>query len=423
MKTSAMIVAIGVIACTDPQTAEDEELLLGPTVRIRFEGNATGEVTVAAGGNPIATCTTSCTIPVAAGTLIDVTASTPSTFGGLSGACTSAEGDCSLTTAGDVTRITAAFRKDARERWTRLFPGGPLHTAAYDGAGRLIVGGPTGVHSLSGSGTLRWSRPIAAVALATGPGNTIYVATATDVLQLDAGGIVQWTAPLPAGARGCTSLEGFAHCIAVGPAGEVVVRGSSGVSRWSADGVPAWSRALADDLEYAVAVDPAGVVSVAVLSPFTFETLDLRRFAADGTELPGVEDAGAQYHGMIAAAPSGALLASTSGHGRVDLAAGFERSVDVVSPSYVPNGVAAAASDVAWLYHLRLASQAAPWHVARFDSTGTETWSLTRPGLGFFADRGTLPLDVAGAANGNLAIAGSFYGSGLPTGWVQTFSP
>ncbi|MEO7734558.1 MAG: hypothetical protein ABIY55_26620 [Kofleriaceae bacterium] len=391
-----------------------------------FAGGGVGEVRVNdASGSTLATCTASCTVPALPGQVLEVAASTPSSFGGLSGACTTNDVACNVTIAAGEARVTATFTRTTGELWTRLPDGGPIRSAAFDGAGRLIVASSAGVVKLSSGGGVVWENPLAVCSIATGPHNTIYAQTATSVVKLSASGATLWAQPLDPQAIGCggdVAFDGFVHNVAVASDGAVAIHGDSGVARWDSDGQLTWSAPVESHGVFGVAIDPHGVVHVAVES-FLGETVDLVRFAADGSPLDPIESVVGQPHGMIAIDPVGRLLATGSGHSHTD---GFGHSVDLPGdPDFAPNGICAASSDVGWLHEADdNAFFARDWTFDRFHADGSTASSVTRVIHGDqFDEVGTIPHDIAGALDGRIAIVGEYNGVTYHGGWIVTYGP
>jgi len=395
-----------------------------PGLRIVLAGGGVGEVAVSdpATGLVLATCTAACTVRANKGQMLSVTASTPSIFGGLSGACSTPEAFCDVTIGATTATVTATFATDPKEQWTRLPGGGSILSAAFDSSGNLVVASK-GVVKLSPAGAVIWQIPLTVCVVATGPGDTIYAQTATQVVKLGSDGAMLWSSPLDPHAVGCGGTEGFVHNLAVGSDGAVAIHGDTGVARWDASGKLSWAAAVDAHGEYGVAIDPAGVVDVAVLSTVTGETVDLARFAADGTPLAGQERIANQYHGMFVVDATGRLLATGSGHSHTDA---LGHSIDLLDPDYAPNGICAAGTDAAWLYQADdESSLARDWTVNRYHTDGSLAWTYHLPLLhdGFFGELGTIPLDIAGAPDGRIAIVGSFTGPTYFGGWIATFAP
>jgi hypothetical protein len=423
-----------------PQTITAGFVLTGSaSLDIAFAGNATGEVQIDTGAG-FATCFSSCSVPIEPGVALAVYVATPSEFAGWGGACTgvAAASPCYLTPAAGATPITVSFVHQPKERWTRLpFPGEPFVGLAYDGSGNLIAG--TGAHlvSIDPAGTTRWTRALAVSAIATGPGDSIYVASATSLTKLDAAGDIAWSVTFGANEAGCTmyplgDYQGFARCVAVGADGSVAVHGTAGVARRDANGTLLWSTPVARTLSLAVAIESTGIVDVGTLPEDSGDGMDVVRLAAsDGSILGRVDNANLMYHGMFVLDPADHLIGSSAGHSEVcvrssSLAGTFDFTscLDVQSPSFVDNGIARAGTgDLAWL-HLDDFSSPGPFTLHRLSRAGVETWSFVgRPTASYFGTSGDTPFEVAADASGNIAIAGAYSGISYDGAWVQTFSP
>jgi hypothetical protein len=353
-----------------------------------------------------------------------ITPATPSGFGGIAGACTSATGPCTFTAPLGAATATVTFAKDPKERWTRLPGNAPVRALAYDPAGNLIVAA-AGLSKLSPSGATLWTLPLGGVHhVATGPGGTIYVLD-TMLRKLDAAGAELWAKPLPAHAQGCTAAGAFTRCLAAGADGAVAVRGTTGVARWNAAGTLTWSMPVPAG-PYAVAIDAAGVVNAAYSSSIG-DYVDVVRFAPDGTSLPPLEFFTGEYHGMLSLDGAGQLMATSSGHGRVLLkTAAFTRGLDTEDADWVPTGIAAAGTgDILWVYQpTDMSSPATAWIARRHTAAGALLWSLSRRELpALFGPFGATPLDLAAGSAGELAVGGTYTGLTYTGGWLQTFAP
>ena len=413
-----------------PETVTATFALVGSSaINVVFAGDAPGEVLVQLQGQPSAIpCYASCTVPAMPGQGVEIYAATPWVFGGLSGGCAAADGYCTLTAPVGAASVTAMFTKDPKDQWTRLL-GGAVWAAVFDSTEALVVGGSGGVVKLSPAGATVWSVGLAAVSLATGPADSIYVNTGTHVVKLNAAGVTQWTQPLDANSAGCPAAA-FVHCIAVAPDGAVAVPGTSGVSRWDASGAPTWSKPLGGASMHGIAIDLAGVVMVAQLSAISGEEADAVRFTAGGAPLSTLEDVSPQYHGMITTDAAGNLVTSSSGHSNAYLraytATPIAKSIAVPVASFVENGVAPTGTgELAWLHYLTDASGATDWKVTRYTQAGGEGWTLTRLRTFnlVYGPTGTQPMDLAGSPTGRIAIVGQFHGLTSTSGWVQSYVP
>jgi hypothetical protein len=408
-----------------------------PSLVITFAGAALGEVRVERVVDPdtieLKTCTASCRVRGTAGALLRLSAATPSVFGGLTGACTATAptGGCDVTLGTGTQAVTATFNPAPRELWTRLLGTAKIMSAAYDRAGNLVVAADK-ITKLSPTGATIWQDTLTVCSVAIGPGDTIYGQTATELIKLDASGATIWTRPLDPHAVGCgldndggyDAYDGFLHNLAVGPDGAVAIHGRTGVARWDSAGTLTWSAPLAFE-RYTVAIDPDGVV-VAAIESINGESTDLARFAPDGTVLPIQEEISGQYHGMYVIDATGRLLATSSGHSHVD-ALGV--SVDLLDADFVPNGICAADTGAAWLYEADdNTTFARVWTVDRFLAGNSLAWTYTSTPVQsptiFASPRGTSPHDLAGAAEGRIAVVGEFWGTDDQSrGWITTFQP
>ena len=413
---------------------------------ISFAGTAVGQVQVSDGTNVVTTCSGSCTVPITPGHTIGLVAISPETST-LSGGCNTAGGParCSFVAAAGTTAITAAFSPDPKEQWTRLL-GDPVIAVAHDGSGNIIAATANGngtqatageVIKLSGAGATVWSQPILASAVATGPGDTVYVLSGSQLTKLDATGSTLWTASTDANSMtNCLQpYGGSAKCVAVASDGSVVVYGDVGLTRWDSDGNQVWSMSLAPLTPLPVtglAIDAQGVIYATVDSGDINSEL---RFQPDGTQLASWAcNTGWIGYSGIAIDSAGGMSCTSSYDGlipfqRID-AAGTETYSAMftgVSGSAIPTGVAAdSLGNLAW-WHLDAEplDYAGASYVSVFGITGTPVWSLVR--TFDYGPVGIVPMD-ASYHGGQLVLVGSYAGypggSGYhPVGWVQAYVP
>jgi hypothetical protein len=441
MKPSNRMASIALVLAGCLEPTDDENLLessdsapleldehaaaAGPSLRVTFAGTSAGEVSVidAATFTTLATCTATCTVAGTAGQRLSLAATTPSIFAGLSGACTSATNSCSLTLGTGRSTVTATNNRAPGEVWTRFLGDGKLLAAAFDRDNALIVASPTTLTKLTAAGKVQWTLPIPACAVATGPGNSIYVHTSTTLMKLKPTGATIWSTPLLGG--GCADdnhYDGFFHNMAVGRDGAVAVAGLTGVARWDAAGALTWTKGLFDGVGE-VGIDPQGRVGAGALSE-NGESVDLHWFTDAGAELPIQEHIASQYSGMLVIDPVGRLLVTSSGHSHVDDSLGH--SVDTNDSDFVPNGIAAAASDAVWIYHHddQESSFARSWTMNRYKANGSLGATFTAHPTSFdFQELGTNPHDIAGSLDGRIAVVGELNGYEFGTGWVTVYDP
>jgi hypothetical protein len=427
----ALTLAPACLASGDVTEDTDAELAT-PSLRIAFTGGGVGEVSVFDEDtfNTVATCRASCTVPATAGGHLTITGATPQIFGGLSGACTSATNNCTVTIGAGRSTVTATFTPAPGEVFTRLFDDGSIRTAAFDGAGRLIVASGTLLTKLGPGGGTVWQLPFAACNIATGPQNTIYAQTTTSITKLSAAGATLWTQPLDANSQGCGHedfhFEGFVHDVAVGKDGAVVVHGLAGLTKWDKNGVLAWSVAAPAQGNQAVGIDPHGVISIIAEDPISPEARVLRQFAPDGTEITVPDTRVApQSDAMFVIDPVGRFLITSSGHNHTDA---LGRSVRIGGFGAAPSGIAAAASDAIWLYEdSDLDFFARTWTMNRYHADNTQASSyVAHPGSspGNQNDLGTVPGDLVGALDGRVAVVGAFNArDSFFRSWVTVFAP
>lgn len=419
-------------ACTGSSSDLDSELGTplnpecdtGPRLVIDLTTDGSlGAIQIASNHEVVATCTLDCTVPLVPGQQYTLNVSSPSTAA-ISGVCSAAD-ECSFTAGDGLQTAAATFHRDAisKEEWSVLLDE-VVHTAAFDGVGNLITGGATTLFKLSPAGTTIWTRRLSAVAIATGPSDTIYAYVSADrtIRKLDADGFLLWSRTVPLGATGC-SPHTFNHCIAVASDGAVVVRGESQLARWNTNGVPVWTISHAADSNLALAIDAAGIVHTTDES-FDGEQRDLIRFAADGTALPPVEFFCNQYVAMLFPV-SDTVGCTSSGHSAV-YGDGIG-SFDIPDSDYAPTGMAGnVAGDLGWaFYNGDERGTFQDWRMLRRGSSNWEIRGGTRELVEFFDVLGPLPHDIASAVDGRFALVGKYDGfqPDPERGWVRSFAP
>jgi hypothetical protein len=417
------------IACGTPHGADERNAT--DALAIHFAGNAPGEVASIDGFSPSTICTTDCTIPISPGDAVVLAAATTSSFAGFSSPCGSdPTAPCTFTASAGITDITATFVRDAKERVTRIIGTAPVVSAAYDSHGDLVVGTLDQIVELAANGDTRWSVPFGAV-VAAGPADSVYAVTGTSVVKLDAAGTTLWTQPLASESVGCgPSTIGFLHCLAVEVScdGAVAVHGATGVTRWGPDGTKTWSVPLADvEGELAIAIDPQGVITAAVLSLLGGDGIGAYQLSpVDGHTVASVDEVTGEYNGMFATDAAGKLVTTSSGHSEVLInTSQFALHVDIPDPDYVPIGVAPAGTgDLAWVYRPSDdAGTRVRWIATRLTASGGIAWQLERSGMFAANPYGVTPLDVAASPTGEIAVVGGYAGFAGSAGWVQTYAP
>jgi HYDIN/CFA65/VesB family protein len=405
-------------------------------VMVSYAGSGTGDVQVrreTASGPIDTTCFASCTVPIEPGELITVGAATPGIFGGLTGACSdSGTGTCSFTAPTGTSAVTARFDKVPNEQWTRFVTGRVLGVA-HDSAGNVLVATLTALTKLSPTGSTVWSRALPASAVATGPGDTIYVVSGTDLKKLDASSADVWTRPLDANST-TTCGDGFEpeQCLAVGADGAAVVHSTIGVTRWDTDGKVTFSTAVAQSTG-GVAIDAAGIVYVATAETIIpgGEGRDARRFQPNGTELTPFSRTSNQGEAEFGIDSAGQLVTSSSGHGNnhftrlhTDGTQDYAVFFDGTFPGGVDNGLATSASGLlAWWYFTL--DFTGPHHVQVFTNAGAVQYqfdraSTTVDGIVLGVVPATASLSATG---GQLVLAGRFETFNSQLGLVQAVAP
>src|SRR5262249_13352173 len=134
----------------------------------------------------------------------------------------------------------------------------------YDGSGNLVLASAGRVVELAADGTPRWSRALSALVARTGPGNTVYVQTTTELVKLAPDGSTLCSVPLGAFAR--STVFEFDRDVDVALDGTVAIPTGSQIGTWNTDGVPGWTATLDPELadnDAGLAFDSTGVLWVA----------------------------------------------------------------------------------------------------------------------------------------------------------------
>lgn len=400
-------------------------------ISIVIAGGGVGEVQVtdAETGTTLGYCTADCQVAVTPGREVEVAASTVHSYNGISGACNTFSDRCRFIAAAGAA-VTATFNVSRNARWT-VFPGGErVTTAAFDTSGSLVVGlQPSGVSKLSSAGALVWRLPIAACSLAAGPGDTIYIQTATQLLKLDAAGATVWAQTLPPNAVGCGDIfDGFRHNLVIGRDGEVVIRGDRGITRWNAAGAVTWSVAFSHANNWGVALDAAGNVGAAIPDTLGGDGAGLARWAADGTPLETIERINSRYHVRFLYDENDQLVSIASGHSAVErIVDGIVTFFGINDSDYTANGVCLSGNGIvgAIVHANDNTNFARDWGMSLIQDghgVGGISGSITTDTF-WDSPMGTFPIAIAADAHGTFAVAGSYQGVVTDGAWIQTFAP
>lgn len=297
------------------------------SIVLSFSGTGSGDVRIREAEGPlVANCYSTCTVPVTAGTAYQIEASTWSTFSGFGGSCipTTVTGACALTATPGTTTVTAGFDQRSGERYSRFFPGIPVHIK-LDANENLILGisaiGANQLVKLSPQGVAQWVIPFSTDALGTGPQNTVFAVGTTNgvsgLFKFDENGGLLWSVPIPPGySGGGPGLSRFANALAVGSDGSVVSLGTGGIMRWDSSGHVMWSKSLPFSVAGGVAIAPDGTVIVGHASGDTANrTVTGDRFAADGSPLSDLGIVGREWIGDLAVDSSGQVATHGAGSG------------------------------------------------------------------------------------------------------------
>lgn len=299
-----------------------------------------GTLTIAAGGDqPFevrvvsadsfdieATCDGPCTLAIEAGSHIEVQATTPAFFGGLSGACTTLADDCELTTtADDTVTVTAtgdthlarAYHLAGRIESGDVLPGGDFVVGASDGVSRIDAA----------TGEVLWTVPdVGLTAVAATPDGHVAALADSTLSYLDAAdGSVVWTRA----ADDPRFPAGTFPQIAVSPVdGDVAVTtgGGTQVTVFTPAGDVAFAVPLAhiDGVVYR----SDGTLDVfTVRNPAVSHTpIDVSPFASDGTAQAKVLNVGTHFlsggRDAIALESGGGVVSSTTSDSTVQLQLG-----------------------------------------------------------------------------------------------------
>ena len=401
----------------------------GTTLTIAFVGDVTGAVGVYGNNALVRTCTATCTVALDPGVAMRLFRDTPSELGAWGGRCTGTGASCTFTIAAGANEVSTEFRRADREQWTRLMLGGVfIESADYDAQGNLILGTPRGLFKLTGAGAEIWSLPSVRGVARVDRAGDIVVVSPPNLIKVSAAGAVLWTRDAGLGAALPALVPRMGHRHATAPNGDVAVMNGS-VQVWSGAGEHRWTRSLFHS-RGVVAVDSTGVVHAPVEDAVSIDATRARRFASDGTALADSALLGGEYWTSLDLDADDNYVASTSGHGILDVnrisQAGqrlASTQLDTRDSDYVENGVAVDAFGHAISVY-SLLDGLGPYDgftARRIDPTGTIGWTLTRreriaPGGWGFA-----VYDVAADGAGNVALVGGYASESFEGGWIQVF--
>lgn len=340
-------------------------------------------------GGVTTTCVGECTTFVSPGpVMLTVQGTAPAI--GFSGACTSSGTQCTYTQGAGLSDVTVTL-DNPNAVWTYLPGNGTdVRSAAFDGSGNLIITTGAGITKLSPQGIPIWTQPIAAGAVATGPGDTIYAITGTSLIKLDPAGAMMWSAPWANGCVGGDSSS-FVNCLAVSSTGAAAINSGGVVARWESDGTASWTRPGSSG---GVGFDALGDVVIPT-HPATLDDppLNAQPYAPDGTQLPLITNiAPVSRHYALACDSGGAIHVVFN-----DTLTGFV-GIAVAGPGQVTT--------------------------ALFFSAGGGGWDVGRVALPF--STGIFAENMALSTTGRLAAVGTFMLSGdaiYRGGWVQIYGP
>jgi Divergent InlB B-repeat domain len=238
-------------------------------------GTAPADVTAIARGpadpdTVYADCRAPCMIPVPPGWTVEVKGSTPSTFNGITGACSAPPDfdDCSFTPTADST-VTIEAQLDSHEVASMILPVG-VSSVDIDSHDGIVIATSNSLRKLDTSGNLIWLQPLQGPArVRIGGDDHIVVRTDTTLSRWTPSGAVEWTR---------TVAGGFALLrLAVSPTGRIVTTtGFNQVTSYDPSGNPQW---IANGVAFALSADENLWVTTEMYG-------DVAGYAPDGTPLP-----------------------------------------------------------------------------------------------------------------------------------------
>jgi hypothetical protein len=386
-------------------------------------------------GVPIGCLAPQCFVPAPAGGTYELVAVAASSFGGWSGACTSATGPCTIDLAeGASATVTATFEAEPGEVAAYLTPAAGFAVVAVGirPDGGVIVTDGTAITSRAPDGTIDWTTSLPAPGPIQGfdtdsAGRAfVLVGAAGNTLHAVApAGAVAWSQAI-AGAE--VAYQAFGDMVEVTGDGGAIVAwnggGQSSVRRYDALGAAAWT-VPAQPFAYGVAIAPGGPIYLAVEStvdPDTSQTVDISltgAVLASSYPIPGYYDV------VIETDAGGAVVASSAGHGnvRVSRQGGFDVNESGLASGALEHGVAVDSTGAV------VAARAVDkddvfsgvvFH--RRDATGTLLASFTHaPSLTAFGTVGVSIRWIAAGSGGRVALAGNLASLSGAYDLVQVF--
>jgi len=395
-------------------------------IAVTFAGGAPGKVDVRWETSQVG-CMSSCTTYVPAGTHVDLDGDTPSTFGGWTGDCVATTRACNLGTVINDRAVTVTFTPDEREVRTLLLPI-EAHLADYAPGGDLIVAGDDTVTRLTPSGEVVWSTRIGsagALDLETSAAGDIYFLQAGALHRLSPAGILLSTVDVPV--RACGERYSFPNWLSIAPNGDVAVLGCAPGTELhvlAADGAPRWSK-TGLRFGYAVAVDPTGIVAVAVDDGDNAEGL---RFDAAGNPLGSLGRLPGHYHTSMTYDAVGYLVGHSTGFSYATVSrvapdgmAVFAATERINASGYLECGAAVASTgDVVAAREL---SDYGPGMTLQvFAPSGTPSWThVKEPGeFSPYGTPGVMPRDLTTDGAKHIAVIGRW--TGWHATWIQIYA-
>jgi hypothetical protein len=373
-----------------------------------------------------ALCHAPCMIPVPVGWSVTVAVSTPSTFGGISGDCTSPTAWCTFTPTGDGT-VHLDAPLDSHELLSMLLPVA-ISSVDVDSHDNIILGTANSLRKLDSSGAPIWIQPITGPArVRVSPDDHIVVLTATTLSRWTPDGAMEWSHDLAA------------KLLAVAPNGDIVVHDViHALTVYDSSGAMRWSIPRAQD--FALAVAPDGSIWVA-----DSITNNVVGWTSDGVALPTTYPVVGDGADQGLSADAIGFVIDRADEGTVPafvarykwdgtrLFADSAENGSITGGFDAPNAIAAD-GHVWWSF---VAGGNAPnvgYHVRSYDATGAPGVALTRVT--------TFSTDVAGAyvlqehdvrtlSNGRAVLVGDFVANSpyiagddaLDGGFFQIFAP
>ncbi|HPH66487.1 MAG TPA: Ig-like domain-containing protein [Kofleriaceae bacterium] len=412
-----LVGAFSISASFAGKTAAIPVTVVQPKLRLLFEGNGVGEVTVTHESGARQVCTTSCDVERLPGeTASIVTTSAVDIIVGLSGDCVSA-GTCNLPRdVGSV--VTVTFNRHIDEEWRVLLPAPVLSTVVLNN-GDLLVGTEDGTYRLNSAGAILWHNSTTPGWATAGSNGSIIVLVSGDITRLDAAGQVVWQRDTNLVRCG---MVRNGRPMAINDLDQIAVQANNSIALFAANGDLLWTKPLPRFCHGSVAFGADGRIATNVEYSGA-ESTDILIYTLSGNLVETHESVCPGYVGGIVTNELNGFTCVASGHSSLSFARydnAWQRQTllteDLFAFSTFANNSIARIGNTTVYVRERTANI-----VAGFTSVAFPTRIDMPSRLSFSCSAGFCGVDVRDSAlptTDRLIVGGSFRAVTTTGGWV-----